>query len=112
MSETRDRIRRAGILLLIMTAITLTGCAGEWEAEVESTTSWSGSFDGRTVDGRGDRMISVGRDEVTCVVVQKDTRSGSLRVRLRRDHTFMFDEETDWKSTTAEFGVVTVCSDD
>lgn len=99
-------------LMFIVLAFVLAGCAGDWEAEVDSDTAWSGSFDGRTVDGRSDDTINLGKDDIICVVVQKQTRSGSLRVRLRRSWIMGPDDETDWKSTTAEFGVVTVCNDD
>lgn len=89
----------------------LWGC-GERVAEIESTTSWSGSFGGRTVDGRGTRSVDMGDSE--CLTVQKQTTDGDLRVRIVNEGgLFLFwDSSTSWKSTSAAYGLVSICNDE
>lgn len=71
-------------------------------ADVSSSTRWSGSFNGRTVDGTGSMSIDMGiRGSVKCAVVQKQTREGFLTVSV---------DGGDSQTTTAEFGVVTSCT--
>lgn len=107
--------RRIGLIdmkyvssLLLCGALLLgsTGCdAFKTRAIVSSNTSWSGSFDGRTIDGQGNQTIDLGGGGSTggpskCAVVQKQTREGTLTVRI---------EPGDEQTTTAAFGVVSVC---
>lgn len=71
-------------------------------ADVSSSTSWSGSFNGRTVSGTGDMKVDMGiAGSAKCAVVQKETRNGFLTVSISGGES---------KTTTAEFGVVSVCS--
>jgi hypothetical protein len=88
--------------LLLVAILLCPGCSlFNTDAHVESDTSWSGSFDGRTVDGSGNKTVSLGSGTgPKCAVVQKKTRTGSLRVKI---------DGGDDKKTTAEFGVVSVC---
>lgn len=72
------------------------------DAHVTSDTSWSGSFDGRTVDGRGNQTVKLGGGSGTkCASVQKSTVQGFLTVKI---------DGGEEKTTTAAFGVVTVCN--
>lgn len=72
------------------------------DANVQSDTSWSGSFDGRTVEGRGNQTVRLGTGNVVrCVAVQKQTRAGYLTVDV---------DGQERKTTTAEFGVVSACA--
>ena len=78
------------------------GCSSfKSEAQVESDTSWSGSFNGRTVSGSGNQKVDLGGGTgPKCAVVQKQTRQGFLEGLHYRG---------DSKTTTAEFGVAYVC---
>jgi hypothetical protein len=92
-------------LCLIASCLLFTSCSwlNNVNAEVTSDTSWSGNFDGRTVDGTGNQTVKMDRGSNSsgsvCAVVQKDTRSGFLTVKIGGEE----------KTTTAEFGVVSVC---
>lgn len=91
------------VALATLIVLVSAGCfLFQTEADVESDTSWSGSFDGRTVDGSGNQTVKMGGGGSTkCAVVQKQTRNGYLRVSISGG------EE---KETTAAFGVVSVCN--
>jgi hypothetical protein len=93
------------LLFIIGCAACLTaGCAGsgDIEAHVKSDTSWSGNFDGRSIDGSGSQDINMGSaSQVRCVVVQKNTDVGTLSVKV--------DQGDPEKTTTAAFGVVSAC---
>lgn len=82
-------------------ALLLSGCSafGAPDAEVESNTTWSGSFTGRTVDGSGNQTVKLTGSSPFCASVQKQTKAGFLTVSIG-GHS---------NTTTAEFGVVTVC---
>lgn len=95
--------------LACIAVLFLIGCTPEWKAKVESDTSWSGSFNGRTVDGRGNQTVDLGTDEIVCATVQKATRTGRLKVTIEDEGTLSF-YEGESKETTAEYGVVTACS--
>lgn len=88
----------------LFASVLVAGCGVfRTEAVVTSDTSWSGSFDGRTVEGTGNRVVDLpgggASSSTKCAVVQKQTRQGFLTVRIGSDE----------KTTTAEFGVVSVC---
>lgn len=91
------------ICATLLMALALPGCSVfKVKADVSSSTSWSGSFNGRTVSGTGNMSVDMGaRGSVKCAVVQKDTREGFLTVSIDGGES---------KTTTAEFGVVSVCS--
>jgi hypothetical protein len=115
----RERIMRQpclpkgflGMLLVVPFLFFLVGC-GDRYAEVESNTRWSGNFDGSSHDGAGNERVRMGSD--SCLIVQKETASGDLRVRIVNENAlFLFwDSATDWKHTSAEYGVVTLCADE
>lgn len=97
----------AAVLLL-----TVAACSHEYKAKVESDTSWSGSFSNRTVDGSGDRTVDLDDDDGTvCVVVQKNTRIGTLSVAVIDEGNTWFKKQGNRVTTTADFGVVTACND-
>lgn len=100
--------------LLVLSGIcVLCGCSIDYKAEVESNTSWSGSFGGRTVDGTGNRTIDLPDEHPQCCVVQKDTESGYLKVRVVADGGGIFGpSDSDWVETTAAYGVATACSEE
>ena len=93
--------------------IVLSGCSIDYKAEVESNTSWSGSFGGRTVDGTGNKTIDVPDEHPQCCVVQKDGESGFLKVRVVAEGGGIFSpSDSDWVETTAAYGVVSACSEE
>ena len=71
---------------IVGAAIGGSGCSlFKTEAHVSSDTSWSGSFDGRTVSGTGSQTISLGGGTgAKCASVQKQTKNASQSVRLHR----------------------------
>lgn len=88
------------------------GCAVDYKAEVKSSTSWSGAFGNSTVDGSGDRTVDIPDDYPQCVVVQKETSVGSLSVRVVAEGGGIFaPSDSDWATTTAQYGVVSACSE-
>lgn len=100
MKMTLQRAVTAGVLTLSL--IGSGGCSlMKTDAHVFSDTAWSGSFDGRTVDGTGDQTIALGGGTGSkCASVQKQTREGYLRVKIDGGEEL---------STAAAYGVVTVC---
>ena len=78
----------------------------EFEFRIESNTSWTGSFGGKTIDGHGDMIIPVGvhqfyhTDEAWA---RKDTERGLLRLEAIRD-----GEPVDWDWTYEPYGQVFV----
>lgn len=85
----------------------LCSCArspGPAYVAVHSDTKWSGSFGNRTVDGEGNDRVYLPTGKVDCVVVQKQTESGFLRVSIWRG-----EDHTEPVETTARYGVVTAC---
>jgi hypothetical protein len=101
------------LTVAIMVVVFSAGCSVEYKAEVESDTSWSGAFGNRSVDGRGNDRISLGKDHPVCCVVQKETASGFLKVRVKAEGGGLFGPgDSDWVETTAQYGVVSVCSDE
>ena len=93
----------ATALILALCAISSAGCSLlRVQAFVESNTSWSGFFEGRSVDGTGNMTVDLGiRGQTKCVTAQKNTRSGFLTVSI---------DGGEKKTTFADFGVVSVCS--
>lgn len=90
---------------LIIALLFIAGCDTEqdnspWIAHVESNTSWSGYFGNASVDGTGNRTITMGDADIECCSAQKLTANGSLRVWI---------EGGESGYTTAAYGIVTVC---
>ncbi len=99
-------------ILLIILAITMGfiffGCT-DYKAKITSDTSWSGSFGGSTVDGSGNQTIDLPDDEIVCIVVQKETEQGTLSAEII-DEGFLSFGGSEKKTTTAKYGVVSVCN--
>ena len=96
------------LITIVISSVFLLSCDDsssskneDYKIAVESNTSWSGSFANRTVDGSGDKIVDIPDDPPQCAVVQKQTASGYLRVRVL--------PHGDWVETTAAYGLVTTC---
>lgn len=87
----------------------LTPCSHDLVARVESDTSWSGSFSGRTVSGSGSQGVDLADEKGGCCAVQKQTDRGRLKVSVVDDGNAWFKWSGESKETTAPFGVVTAC---
>jgi len=92
-----------GVILLA------AACDKDYKAEVQSDTSWSGSFGGKSLDGRNDQVIDIPDDGYQCCIVQKNTEDGYLRLRV-------YDESSGtptnvWEETTDVYGHVKWCKD-
>lgn len=106
----RRRINSVFVLALLLA---LCGCSVDYRAEVESNTSWSGAFGNRSVDGSGNQTIDLPDEHPQCCVVQKDTESGYLKVRVVAESNSIFGpSNSDWTETTAAYGVVSACSEE
>ncbi len=92
--------------MIAIAVMILAGC-GAPKAEIQSDTSWSGSFGDRRVDGSGNATVGVGGPSPYCAIVQKRTAEGILRVRIVSDDPT--GPSTDWSETTLPFGVTSSC---
>ena len=97
-------------MVCLVLAFGLLACT-DYQAEVESDTSWSGAFGDRTVDGTGNQVVDLPDDWPQCVVVQKQTIHGFLRVRVIGGGGILGPGDSDWVETTAEYGVVSACAE-
>ena len=102
-------MKRLLLYFLAPLVLILAGCADRWKADVESNTTWSGDFSGRTVDGYGNQRVDLGND-AECCVVQKKTSQGFLKVSLVNTSGNPFAANGESKETTASYGVVSVCN--
>ena len=102
------------LVLCFVLVLTLCSCSTEYKADVRSDTEWSGAFGNRTVDGDGNRMISLGSETPVCCVVQKQTEEGYLQVQVIAEGGWWIfkPDDGDVARTTADYGVVTACSVD
>lgn len=111
---TQQIVNRRSVRVAIGAVLLLSACRQDFKAEVESNTSWSGSFGGASVDGSGNRTVDLPDEDPQCVAVQKTTRNGSLSVRVVVENGGFLGvagpSSGEWVTTTAEFGVVTACS--
>ena len=100
-------------IVLTLVMLLFCGCGVDYKAEVQSNTKWSGAFGNRTVDGSGNRTIDLPDDHPQCCVVQKQTEDGYLKVRVVGEGGWILGPgDSDWVETTADYGVVSVCSEE
>jgi hypothetical protein len=93
----------------------LIGCGSDWKAEIESTTSWKaeckkGDFIYNTVEGSGNKTISLSDDEKVCVTVQKKTEEGYLKITIIDDTIIWSSGDPAWAETNHPYGKVEACS--
>ena len=99
MQHTRTYLRAIAVMIM-------AGCGGP-DAEIQSDTSWTGSFGDSRVDGSGNATVGIGGPPPYCAIVQKRTTEGILRVRIVTDDPT--GPSTDWSETMLPFGIVTAC---
>ena len=83
----------------------LSGCGKE--LIVESDTSWSGSMNGSSIEGGGNKTYDM--DNSSCATFQKNTERGYLRLKVKGG---ILNSILDESSTTARYGVCSVCAGD
>lgn len=97
----RSKITTCWLLALALLA---GGCSSE--IRIESNTSWSGSFCGRTIEGTGNKTI----EGCDCATVQKTTADGYLEATIHTPNSILwFGLDGESKRTEAAYGVVSVC---
>lgn len=92
------------LLFILALALIFTGC--QKYVHIESNTSWSGAINDASVDGSGNRDIDINNS--SCAVFQKETKEGYLTITVKGGMFFDGDNAT----TTAQYGVVSVCAGD
>jgi hypothetical protein len=99
-------------IISIALLLLLGGCSIDYKCQIRSNTSWSGAFDDRTVDGTGSTIIDIGDDPPVCCVVQKETENGYLEAEIISSGGWLCNpaEDGDKSRTTADYGLVSVCS--
>ncbi len=105
-------MKKFATIFCVFALLFSVSCTADWQVRVESDTSWSGAFGNRTVDGTGNQVIDLEDGDVDCVVVQKETREGFLSIQVFSDGSGLLDpgQEKDKVTTTAEFGIVSDCT--
>lgn len=109
MREHDRRWRLAGALLI---AAAVTGCADR-KVKVESSTSWNGTVEGRSVSGSNNQEIDVDESGEVCASITKLTWNGTLTVRVVTYSDwglFSTSDENESDSTVSPYGRVTVCN--
>jgi len=101
------------LFIVLLISIFIINCAPDYKAQIKSDTSWSGSFDNRTVDGDGNDIINLSNEHPVCCVAQKQTEDGYLHIRVINDNKNIIGPgNSSWAKTTAAYGVVSACSED
>lgn len=109
------------LFALLAVALLTAGCGKDWKLEVESNTSWSGSYGTVSVDGlsEGDVQGSGSRsfdlpddDRVCCAFTQ--TGNGYLHVKIKDEggglfHMFAEDERS--AETNVNGGLADLCTE-
>jgi len=103
------------LLLIFLISVFFISCADDLRVDIESDTSWSGYFGNKTVDGSGNKSIDIPDDRPQCATAQKETELGFLTAKMiaeRKGIAAIFGDEKveDEATTTAAYGLVTVCS--
>ncbi len=90
------------------------GCSSDYQAEVESDTSWTGDFAGIRMNGSGNQKIDIPDEGYLCCVVQKNTTGGYLKLRVYNASTGSGDSLADpevFEETSEAYGHITWCVD-
>lgn len=102
------------ILGIVCAFFLFSGCDEEdekpnpdWQVRITANCGWSGFFDNRSVDGTGDTIVDVSNGSIVCATVQKTVAFGTLTASM---YDGINNHEADRATTTAEFGVVSVCN--
>jgi len=96
-------------LLLAVSLLSACDAYRDYTVEIESNTSWSGSFAGESMSGSGNRTIDIGDDGYLCCVVQKNSVGGRLRMRIIWTEDNGAQSSWAWRETTEAYGHLRSC---
>lgn len=103
-------MKRTILLFLIML---ISNCNEiNWLVEIQSNTSWESFSRKGKISGEGNKTIDFAHyKSIICMTVRKKTAHGFVSVRMVDQSTGIFNpgNETDWVSTTEEYGEVSIC---
>jgi hypothetical protein len=105
---------RVPVTIGLVIVLFICSCSSDYQAEVESDTSWSGDFAGIRVDGSGNQSFDIPDEGYQCCVVQKNTPGGYLKLRVYDASTGSGDSLADpevFEETTEAYGHITWCVD-
>lgn len=103
------RWRWMGILLIAAAA---TGCADR-KVKVESSTSWYGTVEGRSVTGANNQEFDVDESGEVCASLSKSTWNGTLTVKIVTYENwglFTTSDDDESGTTISPYGNVTICN--
>ncbi len=109
MRRPTKKIRMLMALAAVCALCFMMGCSGDYKADVESNTSWSGVFGGKSVSGSGNKTIDLPDEGRQCIQIQKNTASGFVKLKV-------YDASAstpggNWKETTGPYGYLDYCWD-
>jgi len=99
-------------------AVACTGCSKDWKLELESNTSWSGSYGtgspgsttSGTIQGSGNRTFNLGNDDGICAGFTQ-TGPGQLKLTLEKKGTLLSPGKKKSAISNVAGGVAEVCTD-
>jgi hypothetical protein len=95
----KNRLALIAMLLVLLAA--LTGCSQRHKIEIQSDVCWDAVINGdQHLNDCGNVSYKV-TGKLNCIVVQKQTANGYLRVRI---------DGRAWTETTEQFGLLQVCN--
>lgn len=94
--------------LLYILPLLFLGCGYDATCNVESDTSWSGEFGGLSIQGYGDKVIPLEKDD-DCVVIRKLSSNGYIRVIIDLENSWFGHEEGGAGASSQPFGEIRVC---
>lgn len=104
---------RIKLALPVAAVLLLSSCGGEI-LHIESDTSWTGSFAGSPIEGRGYRDIAfpgVRVSDELCWTIRKTTDAGTLRVWVEKSTWFGLGNDIRADETTTQpQGLVSGCA--
>ena len=104
-------LTKTRVILLLCAGLLATGCSADYKVEIESNTAWSGAFGGKVVNGSGNLTIDLPDDGLQCILLQKNTIPGYIRMRVYdvNDSSTATNGAGDWVETNTPYGAVQTC---
>jgi hypothetical protein len=107
-------------VLFATLALATTGCGRDWKLEVDSNTTWSGSYGSWTgysyssgdITGSGSRTFDLPDDDRVCAAFTQ-TGNGYLRVAIKDKGGFLglFKEDSRTTETNVRGGYADICTE-